>query len=167
MSDDKLNGSGTAVMVKDESALTVGEFYVDLDTTAPSLGFDPSQDFDYALIYPQSYFSAEWLDEYHTETGNWITGTVVSVGIEQVQDPQKVDPEKKPDLVLVLAGGLPKCVLNKTRAKLMVQLTGTRNPRQWTAALSGKTLEFYVGTERSMSAMSQVLFREVDNTDDW
>lgn len=132
-----------------------------------NLPFDPNQDFDWSLVYPQNYMSAEWLEEYRETNASWIQGHVVGVGLEVVQDPENPVENKAPDLVLYLAGGLPRVVMNKTRCKLMTQITRTRNPKLWAEQLRGKVLEFKVGTVKEMSRVPQVIFKVVSEGENY
>lgn len=136
---------------------TTDTFVIDLPK-GTVLPFDPSKDFDWSLIYAQQYMSAEWLEEYHGTSEIWPTGMIVAIGLEVVQDPERPDETKKPDIVLQLSGGLPKVVMNKTRCKIMTRLTGTRNPHFWITRLRGKLLQFSVATVREMSRVPQVVF---------
>lgn len=122
------------------------------------LHFDPLTDFDWSLVYAQNYMSAEWLDEYRQTNESWIYGQVTGVSLEVVQDPENPVEDKAPDLVLLLSGGLPKVVMNKSRCKRMTQITRTRNPRLWAEQLAGRVLEFRVDVMKDMSRVPQVMF---------
>lgn len=142
----------------------VTPLYVELPDNAPALGFDPLVDFDWSLVYAQKYLSAEWLEELHEQTGQWLRASVESIGLEQVQvDADDPDPNKAPDIILKLPGTMPKIVMNKSRCTQMARICKTRSPRLWLQRLDGRELEFYVGTFRKFSTAAQVLIRLADD----
>lgn len=141
-------------------------FSVALEPTAPQLAIDPMavEHFDWKVLYPSNFFNTDDLEDMRQELGGWPVYTPVAVTVEQVQDPEHPDPNKMADLVIAFAETSTRLVCNRTRCKLLASIAGTRDPRRWVAALG--RLELFVGVEKSMSKMPQILVRPAPDGDD-
>lgn len=143
-----------------DKALTTKEtFVVDLPDTAPVLGVDVnSPAFSWQDIYPDNYFNEDNLTSRKEALGGWPLYTVKGIVLKQVQDPEKPDPAKRPDLVLQFHETTLELVCNKSRCRLLAAIAGTQNPALWPQRLP--VLELYIGKYKEMSNMPQILVRE-------
>ncbi len=143
---------------------TPTDLKIELGTEAPPLGFDLNAPaIDWTMLYPSNYFNTDDIADLAQSLGGNPVFTPTKFTIKQVQDPEKPDPNKTPDLVIGFKETAQELVCNRTRCKQLAKIAGTRDMKQWAQKLP--PLELYVGVEKSMSAMPQILIRPAPTTE--
>ena len=105
---------------------------LDVPDKAPPPSFDlTNPDLTFVDLFPENFYSLEGLQAITDEMGGPLVLTVASASIEYIYNPEKGEDSGQWKPVLSFAEATTKLVLNKTRARVVMQLAGSPLIRNW------------------------------------